>query len=93
MILRARVKAFEDMPVGVPCCERMRQALAAFGQRIISVTPAKLKSTRCQFCGAKFRGMRVQGIRGWRIDPRAWDIAEAPEVTTPILVDSGRRVG
>lgn len=79
MILRARVKALEDMPPGVPCCERMKQALLAFGQRIISVTRAKLKPCHCQFCHVKFMGMRVQHFQGWRIDPRAWDIAEAPE--------------
>ena len=80
MILRARVKALEDMPPGVPCCDVMRRQLLAFAaaNRTISVTRAKLKRCRCQGCGAKFMGMRVQGLRGWRIDPRAWDIAEAP---------------
>jgi len=90
LILRARVKALLDMPPGVPCCERMTQALLAFGQRIISVTRAKLKPCRCQFCGAPFRGMRVQHVRGWRIDPRAWDIAEAPEApSSPTFPQTG----
>jgi hypothetical protein len=79
MILRARVKALSDMPPGVPCCEGSKRRLLAFGARIIGVTPAKLKRCHCQDCGAKFMGMRVQNLRGWRIDPRAWDIAEAPE--------------
>ena len=81
MILRARVKLLIDMPPGVPCCERMARQLTAFGTRIISVSAsAKLKKSKCQFCHAPFMGMRVQGLRGWRIDPRAWDIAEAPLV-------------
>ena len=79
MMLRARVKTLHDMPPGVPCCEFMKKQLLGFGNRIISVTPAKLKRCFCQGCGAKFMGMRVQNLRGWRIDPRAWDIAEAPE--------------
>jgi hypothetical protein len=78
MILRARVKLPMDMPAGVPCCERMARQLAAFGTRIISVSAsAELKKSKCQFCHAQVMGMRVQGLRGWRIDPRAWDIAEA----------------
>jgi hypothetical protein len=78
MILRARVKAVEDMPAGVPCCEQMRGQLLAFGERIIQVSAAaKLKRCHCQSCGAKFMGMRVAGMRGWRIDPRAWEIEEA----------------
>jgi hypothetical protein len=81
MILRARVKLLMDMPPGVPCCDRSRASLLAFGARIISVSAsAKLKKSKCQFCHAPFMGMRVQGLRGWRIDPRAWDIAEAPLV-------------
>jgi hypothetical protein len=68
----------EDMPPGLPCCERMKAQLVAFGAREISVTPARLKKTFCQFCHAPFAGMRVQGLRGWRIDPRVWEIEEAP---------------
>jgi hypothetical protein len=85
MILRARVKALEDMPPGVPCCDVMRRQLLAFAavNGTISVTRAKLKRCRCQGCGAKFMGMRVQGLRGWRIDPRAWDIAESPIAEAP----------
>lgn len=79
MILRARVKAFEDMPPGVPCCEHMRQQLAAFAGEIKVNPAAKLKRCWCQGCKTKFMGMRVAGMRGWRIDPRAWEIEESPE--------------
>ena len=80
MILRARVKLLEDMPPGAICCAHMRRQLVGFGAREISVSAsAKLKRCHCQGCGAKFIGMRVAGMRGWRIDPRCWEIEEAPE--------------
>lgn len=78
MILRAKVKALADMPEGVACCEKMKEQLLAFGERIITVTTAKLKKSHCPYCQAKFMGMRMQGLRGWRINPRAWEIEEAP---------------
>jgi hypothetical protein len=80
MILRARVRKVEDMPSGLPCCERMKAQLVAFAAtgRVIEVTMAPLKKSKCQFCQAPFRGMRVHRLRGWRIDPRVWDIEEAP---------------
>jgi hypothetical protein len=78
MVLRAKVKALKDMPQGVLCCEKMKEQLVAFGNRTINVTTAKLKKSHCPFCKAPFMGMRMQGLRGWRIDPRAWEIEEAP---------------
>jgi hypothetical protein len=78
-MIRARVKALEDMPPGVPCCQKMALRLTAF-KGTVNVTPAALKKSRCQDCGAPFKGMRVQGLRGWRIDPRAWEIEEGSAV-------------
>jgi hypothetical protein len=78
MKLRARVKKLEDMPPGVPCCEPMRRQLAAFSGTIQVSAGAKLKRCRCQGCNQPFMGMRVAFLRGWRIDPRAWDIEESP---------------
>lgn len=81
MILRARVKKLEDMPPGVPCCERMKEWLTNFTDEI-KVMPGNKKLCHCQACGKKFLGMRIYGMRGWRIDPRAWDIEEAPLAKT-----------
>lgn len=78
MVLRAKVKAIQDMPEGVMCCEKMKEQLLAFGDRVIRVTTARLKKSYCPYCKAKFMGMRMQGLRGWRIDPRAWEIEESP---------------
>ena len=78
MVLRAKVKAAEDLE-GVVCCERMKADLLAFGDRIINVTTARLKKCYCPYCKTSFMGMRYQGLRGWRIDPRAWEIEEAPQ--------------
>lgn len=77
MILRARVKTPEEMPPGLPCCERMLIQLQAFRQTIQVESSAKLKRSRCQFCRAPFMGMRVVALRGWRIDPRVWEIEES----------------
>lgn len=82
MILRARVKALQDMPPGVPCCEHMKRQLLAFTREIRVSTAAKRKESHCQGCGAKFMGMRVEGLRGWRIDPRAWEIEESESNAT-----------
>jgi hypothetical protein len=86
MILRARVKTAEEMPPGSPCCERMKERLAAFAAsgKTVNVMPAKAKRCHCQDCKAPFMGVRVHGLRGWRIDPRCWEIEEAPaEEVTP----------
>ena len=76
MNLRARVKTQENMPDGVPCCTKMLQRLIAFKGEIVVSTASKLKPSKCQDCGARFMGMRVQNLAGWRIDPRAWEIEE-----------------
>ena len=78
MILRARVKALADMPPGLPCCDTMYRQLLAFNRTIHVSASAKLKRSHCQFCRAAFMGMRVQNLTGWRIDPRCWEIEEAP---------------
>jgi hypothetical protein len=75
MILRARVKAAHDLD-GVTCCEKMMVSLLAFGQEIRVNPSAKLKKSRCQFCRTPFMGMRVENIKGWRIDPKYWEIEE-----------------
>jgi hypothetical protein len=52
----------------------MRESLVAFGERETSVVRTQAKKTICQFCHAPFKGMRIFRMRGWRIDPRYWDI-------------------
>jgi hypothetical protein len=77
LVVRAKLKAMEDMPKGLPCCDWMRSQLVAWGERIISIYPArKKKRCHCLSCKAPFSGTQVVGIKGYCIDVRVWEIDE-----------------
>ena len=74
MILRAKPKSADDL--GPTCCEKMRASLLAFQQEIEVESGPRLKKTLCAFCRKPFLGMRIRRMRGWRINPKWWEIAE-----------------
>lgn len=77
LMLRAKVKNFDDMPRGVLCCSAMAQQLTAWKDRTIQIIAgSRKKNCLCLACGAKFTGVAIQGLTGWYVDPRAWEIDE-----------------
>jgi hypothetical protein len=84
MRLRARVKAIEEIPDAALCCVTMSaqlQTWAASGRTVEVLTGRRGQprtGCHCMACGAKYTGVPMAGMKGWYLDPRAWDIEEAP---------------
>lgn len=82
LALRARVKPLAEIPREALCCDKMEGQLLswALSERILKIIPGRRKrNCKCLPCGAKFTGVPIEGMKGWYIDPRAWDIEEAAQ--------------
>lgn len=84
MILRAQLKPIEEIPEESFCCEASRKSYTAgaIKGKIIEIETGILAKYHCSRCGQiKTGGVLVHGLVDGRqksIDPRMWDIEEAP---------------
>jgi hypothetical protein len=70
-----------DIPPEALCCAAMENQLRSWaetGQTLEIVAGRSKPNCKCLSCGATFTGIPFARLKGWYIDPRAWDIEEAP---------------
>lgn len=78
MILRAQLKPIAEMPPEVFCCEFRRERILAAKGMIVEVRVLEPTGSRCEECGhVQDRCFRIVGSEKV-INPRMWDIEEAP---------------
>lgn len=81
LILRARLKPIEEIPEEALCCDKAREAYAQYPGYEVRIFAGSKTKSYCMHCGDEIIAVAmVSAVKNaTAIDPRAWDIEEAPE--------------